>query len=535
MTIVDTTSRRSERVRTGRRPEARWRRGATAVLHVAVCVLAVFSFCSGRFDLWIDLRLLGAAGGMLVKFAWAVAVLLLPLCAGPRLAGIRRPRWVQRGWSATWARILLWPTYFFIGCLLANTVYWFVLVSRNVYEFHIPITLLAALLLGLWALFTREWLRVSLTLPRVSPARRRSQIIAVLVATSALMGAVLFFMLLTYQHPPQRPVDLAVVLGNRVLPDGTASVVLEERTVAAIRLYEQGLAKHLFLSGAVWDATRPGEHQLNEAAAMRQVCVNHGLPESAFTLDPIGLNTRATADNAHLFMQAHGYTSAVVCTSNYHLFRTVLAFRQAGIPVSSVASVQTVWTPADPYETVRDLVAIVVYALDPHYRPSKVIAMHMEHPRLVVHKSANTVELFEGSSLFKTYPCITGGNPGDKATEGDRRTPVGQFHIVYKNPQSKFHLSMGLDYPNREDAERGLKEKLITQQQYEEILAALGSDLSLDVNQKKLWYTPLGGEIFLHGHAEGRTGTAGCVALANPDIEELYAILPIGTPVEIKP
>ena len=46
---------------------------------------------------------------------------------------------------------------------------------------------------------------------------------------------------------------------------------------------------------------------------------------------------------------------------------------------------------------------------------------------------------------------------------------------------------------------------------------------------------PLGGEIFIHGYKEGRSGTAGCVAVSNPDIEELYAALPLGTEVEIRP
>ena len=90
-------------------------------------------------------------------------------------------------------------------------------------------------------------------------------------------------------------------------------------------------------------------------------------------------------------------------------------------------------------------------------------------------------------------------------------------------------------WKNKEDAERGLAAGLITQEQYRGILEALGSDLSRVENQKKLWYTPLGGEIFLHGHANGRTGTAGCVALENGDMDELYAILPVGTPVEIQP
>jgi uncharacterized SAM-binding protein YcdF (DUF218 family) len=534
MTTFTTISRPGERSRIGRRGVAHWR-WLAATLHACVCVLAVFSLCTGRFDLWIDLRLLGSGLSTGVEIVWAVAVLLVPICAGPWLSGLWRPRWVQRGLSAGAARLLLWPSYLLMACLLANTVYWFVLVARHVYEAHVPITLFMALLLAAWALVTREWLRLAERMPRAFPARGWTRSMGALAGGGIVAAAVIFFGVLTFQHPPQQPVDLAVVLGGRVLPDGRASVPLEERTVAAIALYEQGLAKHLLLSGAVWDARRPGGHQLNEVAAMRDVCLAHGLPESAFSLDPVGVNTRASADNARAFMNAHGCSSAVVCTSNFHVARTLFAFHQAGIPAFGVAAVETLWTPVDPYELARDLIGIAVYALDPHYRPSKVVAMHIEHPRLIVHKSANTVDLFDGPALLKTYSCITGGNPGDKATEGDRRTPVGEFHIVYKNPMSKFHLSMGLDYPSREDAERGLREKLITQQQYGDILAALNSDLSVEANQKKLWYTPLGGEIFLHGHAEGRKGTAGCVALANPDIEELYAILPIGTPVEIRP
>jgi len=156
-------------------------------------------------------------------------------------------------------------------------------------------------------------------------------------------------------------------------------------------------------------------------------------------------------------------------------------------------------------------------------------------PRIVVHKSANTLELYNADTLIKKYNCITGSNTGNKSIEGDCRTPLGSFRIVFKNPNSKFHLSLGLDYPNASDAKRGLDTGLITQKQYNQILTALQSDLSLPENQRKLWYSPLGGEIFIHGQAEGRSATAGCIALTNPDIEELYAIIPLNTPVEIHP
>ena len=183
----------------------------------------------------------------------------------------------------------------------------------------------------------------------------------------------------------------------------------------------------------------------------------------------------------------------------------------------------------------RELAGIVTYTLDPNYRLPKAQTMQLAAPRVVVKKSANTLELFDGQTLVKAYPCITGSNPGDKQHEGDRKTPLGSFRIVFKNPASKFHLSLGLDYPSPEDAARGLADGLITQEQHDQILAALRSDLSQPENQQKLWYTPLGGEIFLHGHAENRTATAGCIALSNPDIEELYATLPLHTPVEIHP
>ena len=60
---------------------------------------------------------------------------------------------------------------------------------------------------------------------------------------------------------------------------------------------------------------------------------------------------------------------------------------------------------------------------------------------------------------------ITGASDGDKVKEGDKRTPEGVFHVVYRNPHSKYVLSLGLDYPNAEDADRGLKAGLISEKQ----------------------------------------------------------------------
>ena len=503
-------------------------------LHLLVCLLAIFSIATNRFDLWIDLRLLGGFGTASLKILWAATLLLVPLCAGPWLR-LRRPAWIHRGFAPGLVGLLLWPTYFLLACLVANTVYYYMLLARGDVEPDVPITLWAAILLGAWVLVTREWARVSRAISDRVPATRWNQLraAAFALACAALLGT--FFRLHTSQHPPDKPVDLAVVLGSRVLPDGSASPALRDRALAAVDLYKRGMVKHLLLSGAVWDATKPGEHQLNETSAMDQVCIAAGVPESAISLDPIGVNTRATAYNTKEFMQKNGYSSVVACSTDFHLYRTAMSFRSQGINAYTVAAKPLEWICAKPRDDLRELAGILVYSLDANYRTPKAETMKLEHPRVVVSKSGRTLQLFDGNSLVKTYACITGGNTGDKEIEGDRKTPLGTFHIVYKNPQSKFHLSLGLDYPNADDADRGLAAGLITKTQHDQILAALQSDLSLPDNQEKLWKTPLGGEIFLHGHAEGRTGTAGCVALANSDIEELYAILPVGTQVQISP
>ncbi len=157
-------------------------------------------------------------------------------------------------------------------------------------------------------------------------------------------------------------------------------------------------------------------------------------------------------------------------------------------------------------------------------------------PRIIVHKAAGRLDLFDGPHKWRSYACITGTNPGDKQVEGDRITPLGLFYVVFKNPQSKYHLSLGLNYPNLAHALRGLKSGLLSQPQYQQLVDDLiTGDMSDEAVQNRVWKTPLGGEIFIHGCAEGRTSTAGCVAVSNPDITEIYSLVGVCAPVEILP
>ena len=98
-----------------------------------------------------------------------------------------------------------------------------------------------------------------------------------------------------------------------------------------------------------------------------------------------------------------------------------------------------------------------------------------------------------------------------------------------KNDKSNFYLSLGISYPNAEDAERGLRDGLISRAQHDAIVKAIKR------KAMPLQNTALGGEIYIHGNGAGSDWTWGCVALENEDIKELFSAVPIGTAVTIKP
>jgi uncharacterized SAM-binding protein YcdF (DUF218 family) len=397
---------------------------------------------------------------------------------------------------------------------------------------QVPITVYMAAVLGLWCVAVLWWLRAGAQLPETEAVGRWGQVAAYgYGAVVGLLGCAFFLLHLT-ARPPEKAVDVAVVLGNRVLADGRASTGLRERVLAAVELYQRGLARRILLSG-IPERMDDG-HWESETDAMALVCREAGVPREAVAVDPLGANTRATAANTRQYLRDHGYVTVAACSSASHLPRVKLSFREVGIECFTVPAEPAAWTPTDVPAVAREFVGLAVYAADPGYRRAKAVEMNLKMPRIVVNKGTGMLELFDGAALVRRYACITGANGGDKNVEGDRKTPTGKFRVVFRNPDSKYHLSLGLDYPNKEYAERGLAKGLITRAQYEEIMGALASDLTVEVNQKKLWYSPLGGEIFIHGRAEGRTGTAGCVALSNPDIEELYAVVPLGTEVEIR-
>ena len=128
-----------------------------------------------------------------------------------------------------------------------------------------------------------------------------------------------------------------------------------------------------------------------------------------------------------------------------------------------------------------------------------------------VHKSSRSIHLLHHDQVLRSYPFELGFTPrGHKMFEGDGRTPEGLYFIDRRNPQSDYHLSLGISYPNARDA-------------------AIARELGLSP----------GGDIFIHGTPKRWQGqndwTAGCIAVSNRAIEEIYAMVQNGTPILINP
>jgi murein L,D-transpeptidase YafK len=142
----------------------------------------------------------------------------------------------------------------------------------------------------------------------------------------------------------------------------------------------------------------------------------------------------------------------------------------------------------------------------------------VEHAdRILVVKSEHTLTLLAHGKPIKTYKVALGsGGMGPKDHEGDRRTPEGSYIIDAKNTRTLWHLTLHISYPNAADKARAAAEHL-----------------------------PPGGDIMIHGIVKqyedlgalqsNSDWTYGCIALSNPEIDEVSRLVPIGTPIEIRP
>jgi murein L,D-transpeptidase YafK len=156
-------------------------------------------------------------------------------------------------------------------------------------------------------------------------------------------------------------------------------------------------------------------------------------------------------------------------------------------------------------------IAAAIYALSPPGAPPAVAA-----DKVVVLKSEHQMMLLRNGAVLKTYQVSIGRNPiGPKTRAGDHRTPEGSYVVDWRNPKSKFHLSLHVSYPNARDIENGTREGLQP-----------------------------GGDIMIHGMQNGLSWigrfhrfvdwTDGCIAVTDAEMDQIWRAVPDGTPVEIR-
>lgn len=150
--------------------------------------------------------------------------------------------------------------------------------------------------------------------------------------------------------------------------------------------------------------------------------------------------------------------------------------------------------------------------------------------QILIEKSRRLLTLVRENEADIEFPIVLGKCPeGRKMREGDFRTPEGEYYVCTKNEKSKYHLALGLSYPNPADAADALNRGEITHEQHSAVLSAHAD------RKRPPWDTPLGGFIMIHGGGIESDWTAGCIAMKNADIETLFSLCPMKTPVKIIP
>lgn len=159
--------------------------------------------------------------------------------------------------------------------------------------------------------------------------------------------------------------------------------------------------------------------------------------------------------------------------------------------------------PSKP-RTIEQVLSVLGPPVERRLRPAfdrAGVPFPPQNLTLLALKEEKQLELYvydtSGTPRFVlSYPILaTSGTAGPKLREGDKQVPEGFYRIELLNPNSRFHLSLRVNYPNATDIERARSD---------------GRDLST-----------LGGDIMIHGGVE----SIGCVAIGDPAVEELFVLV----------
>ncbi len=146
-----------------------------------------------------------------------------------------------------------------------------------------------------------------------------------------------------------------------------------------------------------------------------------------------------------------------------------------------------------------------------------VASLQRKVDHILILKKQHKLLLLSGDQIVKTYSVALGsGGLAPKQRQGDDKTPEGLYQIDYRNPASRFHLALHISYPNETDKEQAQMRGVSPGGDI--MIHGLGSE-----------FQSLGEKQYLYDW------TAGCIAVTDSEIEEIWRLVPDGTPVYIRP
>jgi len=174
------------------------------------------------------------------------------------------------------------------------------------------------------------------------------------------------------------------------------------------------------------------------------------------------------------------------------------------------------WTKAITATLVRSAICLALCSIAYTLMAQQAQPLQKADSILILKKD-HLLELLAGGRVIRTYKVALGsGGLAPKEREGDGRTPEGHYLIDARNSASAYHRALHISYPNAEDRQRAAK----------------------------LGVSP-GGAVMIHGLPNGKgfigpahrlyDWTLGCVAVTDDEIDEIWNLVPVGTPVEIRP
>ena len=287
---------------------------------------------------WIDFRPLPE---MLARACLLAAALLLPAYAC--LPGMSR-----------WRKVLtLTVTGILAGVAGWNVVSFYRLLQAGQIQSGVPLPFSLLVLVSLLVLLPTLAARL----------HKRRRLLEWLAAMGTIVACLIVFplaqMVCYGKTDYRREADALGVCGARTYADGTPSDALADRIRTACRLYLDGLAPRVILSGG------PGDGAVHETEAMREMAVGLGVPARAILLDRDGHNTRATVRNTTAILDRLKIRRVLAVSHFYHLPRIRMCSQQHGQEVYTVPASESYTLTWMPFYIVREIAALWKYYVEP--------------------------------------------------------------------------------------------------------------------------------------------------------------------------